>query len=365
MAKQKKNNSHIKHIRNLELAFELAKINLGSTGANPSVGCVIERDGSIISSGHTSFNGRPHAEFNSLKKNINFKESNIYVTLEPCSHYGKTPPCTNIIRKKGIKKVFYCIDDFDKRSKNKSHKILYKNKILTKKFILKKRAFEFYESYQRFKSNKLPLIDAKIALSKDYFTKDKKNKWITNEKSRKLTHLLRTKYNALLSTSKSINEDNSLLNCRINGLSHKSPNLIILDRNLKIKKNLNIFKQNINRKIFIYTKNNNKKKIKWLKKKKVKVFLLQGMDTVKDFRILFKSFTKLGYSRIFIESGLTFINFLLINNFLNNIYIFKTSSNLNNNGFNNASNKYLKKIKLKNKLRVFLNGDNVYRERLN
>ena len=96
------------------------------------------------------------------------------------------------------------------------------------------------------------LIDAKIALSKDYFTKNKKKKWITNEKSRKLTHLLRTQYNALLSTSKSINKDNSLLNCRIDGLTNKSPNLIILDRNLKIKKNLNIFKKKKKEK-FIFT----------------------------------------------------------------------------------------------------------------
>ena len=174
MAKQKKNNSRIKHIRNLELAFELAKINLGSTGENPSVGCVIEKDGSIISSGYTSFNGRPHAEFNALKKKIDFKKTSVYVTLEPCSHYGKTSPCTNIIKKKGIKKVFYCIDDLDKRSRKKSQKILNKNHIYVKKFILKKKALEFYESYQRFKKNKLPLIDAKIALSKDYFTKNKK-----------------------------------------------------------------------------------------------------------------------------------------------------------------------------------------------
>ena len=122
------------------MAFELAKINLGSTKENPSVGCVVEKNGSIISSGYTSINGRPHAEYNALKKNINFKNSNIYITLEPCSHYGKTPPCTNIIKKKGIKKVFYSINDLDKRSKNKSKKILLKKKISINKFILKKRA---------------------------------------------------------------------------------------------------------------------------------------------------------------------------------------------------------------------------------
>tara|TARA_B100001057_G_scaffold482728_1_gene558534 strand:- start:16 stop:1113 length:1098 start_codon:yes stop_codon:yes gene_type:complete len=365
MANQKRNKFSNKHQENLALAFELAKINLGSTKENPSVGCVVEKNGSIISSGYTSLNGRPHAEYNALNKKINFKDSNIYITLEPCSHHGKTPPCTNIIIKKGVKNVFYSIDDFDKRSKNKSKKILNKQNIFIKKNLLKKKGIDFYKSYYNLKNNKSPIIDAKLAISKDYFTKDKKNKWITNDSSRKLSHLLRSKYNAIISTSKNINDDNSLLNCRIKGLSHKSPDLIIIDRNMRIKKNLNIFKMKLKRRIFIFTAKNNKKKIKWLERKKTKVILFKKMETKKDFQYLFQFIAKLGFSRLFVETGITFINFLLINNFINNIYIFKTNSNLNKNGFNNSSNKLLKKIKLKNKLKVFLGNDNVYRERLN
>ena len=92
------------HRHFLKLAYEKAKINLGSTGQNPSVGCIVVKDNSIVSSGCTSINGRPHAEFNALNKNINFKGANLYVTLEPCSHYGQTPPCINIIKKKELKK---------------------------------------------------------------------------------------------------------------------------------------------------------------------------------------------------------------------------------------------------------------------
>ena len=365
MASQKRSKIQAKHIENLTLAFELAKINLGSTKENPSVGCVVEKNGSIISSGYTSINGRPHAEFNALNKNINFKNSNVYITLEPCSHYGKTPPCTNIIKSKKVKRVFYSIDDVDERSKNKSKKVLGKKDVSIIKFFLKKKALKFYESYHRLKKNKLPIIDVKLALSKDYFTINKKKKWITNEQSRKLSHLLRTQYNALLSTSKSINKDNSLLNCRIDGLENKSPNLIILDRYLKIKKNLDIFKKKIERKIYIYTTNNDEKKIYWLKKKDVKVILVDKMNTREDYIKIFRSFTKLNFSRVFVESGLTLVNFLINNKLLNNIYIFKTDTNLNKNGFNNSSNKLIKKIKLKNKLQVYLNSDSVYLERLN
>ena len=105
------NNFQSKNSYFLSLAFEQAKINVGYTKTNPSVGCVVEKDGFILSSGRTSLRGRPHAEFNALKKKVNFKNSNIYVTLEPCSHYGVTPPCINKIFEKKIKKVFFSVFD--------------------------------------------------------------------------------------------------------------------------------------------------------------------------------------------------------------------------------------------------------------
>ena len=89
-----------------KLAFNLAEKNLGKTNINPSVGCVIVKNNSVISSAVTSVDGRPHAEFNALNKKLNFKDSSMYVTLEPCTHYGLTPPCTNIIKKKKNKKCF-------------------------------------------------------------------------------------------------------------------------------------------------------------------------------------------------------------------------------------------------------------------
>ena len=166
-----KNNFKSKSLHFLFLAFEQAKINLGSTKKNPSVGCIIEKEGAVISSGYTSLNGRPHAEYNALKKRKNFKNANLYVTLEPCSHYGVTSPCTKRIIKKKIKKVFYSAFDFDSRSKKKSKKILNKKKIFVRGSLLKKNGLNFYQSYYLQHSPHLPLIDAKIAISKDYFTK--------------------------------------------------------------------------------------------------------------------------------------------------------------------------------------------------
>ena len=93
----------------MKMALDKAYEHLGSTKDNPSVGCVVVKNNSIISSGNTSLNGRPHAEFNALNKKLNFKGAKIYVTLEPCVHHGNTPPCIDIIKKKGIKEVNYSI----------------------------------------------------------------------------------------------------------------------------------------------------------------------------------------------------------------------------------------------------------------
>ena len=114
----------------MEIALDLAKSRHGLTGSNPSVGCVIVKKDEIISIGQTSFNGRPHAEFNALKSQKNFKNSDLYVTLEPCTHYGITPPCTNIIAKKGVKRVFFSFDDIDKRTTKRSKKILSKKMVI-------------------------------------------------------------------------------------------------------------------------------------------------------------------------------------------------------------------------------------------
>ena len=98
------------------LAFNLAENHLGKTSTNPSVGCVIVKNNTVISTGVTSITGRPHAEFNALNKKINFNGANMYVTLEPCTHYGLTPPCTDIIKYKKIKNVFYNYKDPDERT---------------------------------------------------------------------------------------------------------------------------------------------------------------------------------------------------------------------------------------------------------
>ena len=129
-----KQNKFSKHSFFMKLALVQASRVLGNTKENPAVGCVIVKNNNIISASHTSPNGRPHAEINAIKfSKMSLKNSDLYVTLEHCSHYGITPPCTNSIIKNGIKRVFFSINDPDIRSFNKCFKLFKKKKIIVKK----------------------------------------------------------------------------------------------------------------------------------------------------------------------------------------------------------------------------------------
>ncbi len=344
------------------LAFNIAESNVGRTNKNPSVGCVIVKNNSVISSGVTSINGRPHAEYNALSKNLNFKDAYMYVTLEPCTHYGITPPCTNLIKKKRVKKVYYCFEDPDIRTYKKA-KIVLNNRIKKIKKI-DDRNKDFYKSYFFNKKYKLPFIDAKIAISKDFSTISKKNKWITNSRSRKVSHLIRSKYDCIISTSASINKDNSLLNCRIKGLNNFKPDLVIIDRKLRLKKNLALYSLAKKRKTYLLTTSNNSKQTSFLKKRNIKIIKLNSLLTKDDFFNLFRKLFQLGKRRILIESGLIFLNQLLKMNFINNLYIFKSNTKLRSNGFNNSKKNLIKNLKILKQVNVNLNNDKLLKARI-
>ena len=254
----------------MNLALNIARIRKGLTGANPSVGCVIIKNDKIISIGQTGLNGRPHAEANAIKNSFNdLKGSKMYVTLEPCNHYGKTPPCTKNIIKSGISEVFYPIDDIDKKVRGKSLNILSKKNINVKRGLLKNKAKDLYNSYFVNRKYKIPYIIGKIAISKNKFIYSKKVKRITDDISDKLTHYLRYKNDAIMISVNTLNIDNPRLDCRIKGFEKFSPLRIVLDKNLEIKLNSYILKSVKKNNTFIFFNSSNKKKIDILKKREL------------------------------------------------------------------------------------------------
>ena len=330
-------NKNQRHIFFMSLALDQAKKNLGNTSINPSVGCVITKNNSVISAGYTGVNGRPHAEhyaiINSKEKLIN---SNLYVTVEPCSHHGKTPPCIHKIIKNKIKKVYFSIKDPDLRSFDKSSKKLIKFNIGVNIGIISSKINKFYRSYIYYKKKELPFVTCKLAVSKDLFTINKKKEWITNKYSRGRVHLMRSTHDLIITSSRTIKIDNPFLNCRINGLESTSPSRIILDNHLKVPLNSNVIKDSFKYRTIIFYNKDNKRKIKLLKNLGIKIYKIpvNGVGNLDLRQVLIKA-KKLGFSRIFLETGIKLTNNFLKQDLVNELKIFISNKKLNKNGEGN------------------------------
>ena len=333
----------------MRLALAQARKNLGNTNENPSVGCIITKNSFVVSAGCTNINGRPHAEYKAINQSrINLKDAELYVTLEPCSHYGKTPPCTKPIIDSGIKKVFFSINDSDLRSQNKCSKILKSRKIRVKKGICSQETNLFYKSYIKSRCSLFPFVTCKLAISKDFFTINKKKRWITNKFSQGRVHIMRSNHDCIMTSCKTIITDDSSLTCRINGLKNKSPSRIILDDKLKIPMNSNVLKEASNHHTIIFYNKFNKKKIKLLKKLKIKLFKISiDIDGYLDLREALIKAKELGFYRIFLETGMKLVISFLRKNLIDDLNLFISNKNLGNSGENNIKRQL--KIFLKNK----------------
>ena len=341
----------------MRLALMQALKNLGNTKENPSVGCVITKKNSLVSAGTTGLNGRPHAEINAINiSKTNLADTIMYVTLEPCSHYGLTPPCTKIIIKKKLKKVFYSINDPDLRSYNKATSSLSKKKIIVNKGILLNEIKIFYRSYLKLKKDLLPFVTCKIAISKDYFMVNKKSRWITNYFSRARGHLIRSYHDCVITSCKSIMCDNSKLTCRIKGLISRSPSRIILDSKLKIPIKSDILNEASKYSTIIFYNKFNKKKINLLKKLKVKLFKISTdrNNNLDLYKVLLKA-KSLGFNRILIESGKKLMTSFLYKNLVDDLSLFISNNNLGKSGKDN----------IKKKLKLFLKNKASFNEKVN
>jgi len=326
----KKDKFSLKDKLYMEIALKLANSRQGLTGSNPSVGCVIVKNDKIISIGQTSYNGRPHAEFNAIKNCVDdLNGSKMYVTLEPCCHHGFTPPCTNLIINSKILEVIYSVADIDKRVRNKSFEILKSNYIKVRKGLLKDKINSFYSTYFYNRRNKLPYVTGKIAVSKNNIIYSKLNKKITNIHSDKFTHLLRYKNDSLMVSYKTLNKDNSKLNCRIKGFSNYSPKRIILDNKLQTKVNSYVVKTANKNNTIIFYNQANKSKVLDFKRKKIQLIKSKVNKQGKfDFKSILRKLYTHNCRNLLIEGGDNLTNYLLKNRIFNKFYLYKSPKNL-------------------------------------
>ena len=314
----------------MEIALKLANSRQGLTGSNPSVGCVIVKNDKIISIGQTSYNGRPHAEFNAIKNCIDdLNGSKMYVTLEPCCHHGLTPPCTNLIIKSKISEVIYSVTDIDKRVRNKSLKVLKLNNIKVKKGLLQDKINNFYSTYFFNRKNELPYVTGKIAVSKNNLIYSKLNKKITNVHSDKFTHLLRYKNDAIMVSYKTLNKDNSKLNCRIKEFGKYSPKRIILDNRLQTKINSYLIKTANKDNTIIFYNQADKSKVLDFTKKKIQLIKSKVNKQGRfNFKYILKKLYMQNCRNLLIEGGDELTSNLLKNRIFNKFYLYKSPKNL-------------------------------------
>ena len=313
----------------MKLAINLARSRKGLTGDNPSVGCLIVKNDKIISIGQTGYNGRPHAEHNAIKNSYEeLKGSTMYVTLEPCNHYGKTPPCTKKIIKSGISKLIYSMEDIDKRVKGKSFKILSSKKIKVIRGLLKKDAKDLYDSYIKNRTSKLPYVTAKIAVSKNKLIYNKGTKRITDKSSDKITHYLRYKNDSIMISSKTLNIDNPKLTCRLKGYEKFSPKRIILDKNLNIKLKSYIFKSSKKGNTILFYNSSNIAKKKVLKKKGLTLIKIKlNSEGSMDLKTVLKKLYTLGTRTLLVEGGDKISKNLIKNRLIDTFYLFHSPKN--------------------------------------
>ena len=227
-------------------AIELAKMGLGRTNPNPLVGAVIVKEGAVIGEGYHHVYGDLHAERDAIK---NCKEkgndpagATIYVTLEPCSHFGKQPPCIHAVKEAGISKVVIGSRDPNPLVNGKGTRWLRENGIEVIEDFLREECDSLNEIFFHYINTKTPFVALKYAMTMDgkIATKTGESKWISGEKSREHAHSLRNKYTCIMAGIGTVLADDPMLNCRIAG--GRNPVRVICDSSLKIPLESNIVK---------------------------------------------------------------------------------------------------------------------------
>jgi diaminohydroxyphosphoribosylaminopyrimidine deaminase/5-amino-6-(5-phosphoribosylamino)uracil reductase len=302
----------------MKLAFELAKKGEGFVSPNPMVGCVIVKNNKIIGQGYHQQYGKPHAEVNALNScTVSPENSQVYVTLEPCSHFGKTPPCAERLVKEKVKKVFIATKDPNPLVGGKGIEILQKNNIEVEVGILDKEARQLNKVFFHNMSTEMPYIILKSAVSLDGFIADINNssKWISSESSRKEVHTLRSKVDAVLVGAGTVMADNPLLTVRF--VKGRNPKKIVIDLKGKLNGNYKLFDRNT---IYVSVeKNIHRQNLKTIEKTNTKIMLFKEFNVEK----MLKEFVKINIASILVEGGAFTSGIFLENGFVNELVIYQ------------------------------------------
>tara|TARA_Y100000310_G_scaffold231819_1_gene234524 strand:+ start:4072 stop:5142 length:1071 start_codon:yes stop_codon:yes gene_type:complete len=339
----------ISHKKYMEIALNLAEKGKGYVSPNPLVGCIIVKRGKIVGRGYHKKYGEEHAEINALKaagKKAN--NATMYVNIEPCSHWGKTSPCTEKIVEAGIREVVVGMEDPNPMVDG--YKELKFRGLKTRIGILRDKAKKLNETYIKHTKTKKPFVILKLAMSLDgkIATSTGDSKYITGIEARKYVHELRNDTDAVMVGINTVTRDNPILDSRL--AKGKNPAKVIVDSNLKISERAKVLKDP-SKVIIATTKKATKKKIDKLQHKGVRILILKPKKGLVDLKELMKELGKSEIASVMIEGGAELSGSAIKEGIIDRVLIF-TAPKIIGNGLGVIKNLGIKKInkaiKLKN-----------------
>ena len=304
-----------------------ARKGIGRTSPNPAVGAVIVRNGQVAATGYHRRAGLPHAEVEALKKlEGKTKGDTLYVTLEPCNHHGKTPPCTEAILKSGISRVVVGMNDPNPDVSGGGCEFLIKKGISVTTGVLEKECLRLNEAFSKFVTSRRPFVIVKSAQTIDGWTATATghSQWITNDKSRRFVHRLRDQVDAVMVGVGTVLADNPRLTTRFDRGQGKDPLRIIVDTHLRTPLNATVLNQDSSAKTLLVAGAD-------IPPEALLRFKEKGASTLTchtrvgriDLKRLMDILGSMAVTSLLVEGGASIIGSLLREKLVDKFYIFK------------------------------------------
>ena len=307
----------------MNLAIKLALKARGQTSPNPLVGALVVKDGRIVGKGFHEKAGLPHAEVIALEDaGKKASGSTLYVTLEPCTHFGRTPPCVDRIIKSQVKEVIVGMIDPNPKNNGKGIEILRKHNIRVEVGFLEDKLTKINEAFIKYITKRMPFITVKVAESLDgkIATRTGDSKWITSDKSRAFAHRIRKDFDAIMVGVNTVLRDNPRLDA---WYSQKHPIKVVVDSQLSTPENANIFSGTSQ--VIIATLNvalgqltENRENLT----KKARVLEVKEMAGEINLKDMFKKLAQMGITSVIVEGGGTLIGSLFDQKLVDKVLFF-------------------------------------------
>lgn len=289
----------------MQLALDLAASAKGKTNPNPLVGAVIVKDGSIVGTGLHRKAGEPHAEVHAFRMaGEHAKDATLYVTLEPCSHFGKTPPCANLVKESGVKRVVLAMQDPNPSVAGRGIQLLRDAGIDVEVGILEAQARRLNERFIHNMLTSRPFVISKFAMTLDgkIATYSGHSQWITGEEARRNVHELRDEVEAILVGVGTVLKDNPALTTRLQERTGKNPIRIVLDRELRTPLDAQIVQTN-EAKTIIVTAEGQQQRASAFENLGVELLYVPVMDHKLDLHVMLDELYKRGITDLLVEGG--------------------------------------------------------------